>query len=274
MENTELRRIANRIRNVVVDMCARSGGHIASSLSCVELLVALYHGGVLRVSSQNPDQPSRDRFILSKGHAETVYYALLADLGYFPKSWLETSYRRGDCKLGGHPDHNLPGVEISSGALGHGLGIGAGLALAARLAGSPRRQIVLMGDAECTEGSVWEAAMFAASHKLDNLVGIVDRNMIGSLDFTDNYTALEPFAEKWSAFGWRTLTVDGHDFDALLPALDQACRPGQGAPSLIVAQTVKGKGVSFIENDPCWHVKCISCELEVSQAKEELRWKG
>ena len=200
-----------------------------------------------------------------------MYFAILADMGFFPQEWLWTSYRCEDCRLGGHPDHALPGVEISSGALGHGLGIGAGLALAARLEGATRRHFVLMGDAECTEGSVWEAAMFAASQNLSNLVGIVDRNHIGSLDFTKNYTGLEPFSEKWTAFGWRVETVDGHDFDALLPALERAVASENDSPTLLVAETIKGKGIGFLENDPSWHVRCLSSVEEICRAKEELR---
>lgn len=265
----ELTAKARSIRRQVLDMCVAYGGHLASSLSCTDILVVLYQGGILRVDPAHPDAPDRDRFFLSKGHAETVLYAVLADCGFFPPEWIETSYRHGDCRLGGHPSHLIPGVEISSGSLGHGLGLAAGQAIAAHAGGLNHRHIVLMGDAECTEGSVWEAAMFASRHNLANLTAIVDWNGIGSLDFTDRYTGLEPFAEKWRAFGWEVREVDGHD----MVALEAALRPGQESeaecPVVVLARTVKGKGVSFVENDPAWHVRKLRKD-EALRAKGEL----
>ena len=266
----QLREKALDIRRRVLAMCIDHGGHLASSLSCVDILVALYHGGWLRVDPARPEAPERDRFILSKGHAETVFYAVLADRGFFPAAWLDSRYRCGDCGLGGHPDHRLPGVEITSGALGHGLGIAAGLSAAARLDGLEHRQVVLLGDAECTEGSVWEAALFAAAHHLGNLIAIVDRNHIGSLDFTRNYTGLEPFVAKWQAFGWEVTTLDGHDFTALETAFAAAWAPSSDKPQLLVAETVKGKGLSFVENQPIWHVKGLCDPEEIRQARKEL----
>jgi len=250
-------------------MCATAGGHLASSLSCVDILVALYCGGPLRPMAGRHDRVDRDRFILSKGHGEAGLYAILADQGYFPTHWLWQSYRRGGCLLGGHPDHHIPGIEISSGSLGHGLGIAAGMALAAQLDGREPSFFVLLGDAECTEGSVWEAAMFAAHRRLDNLVAIVDRNRIGSLDYTENYTGLEPFAHKWRAFGWEVQEVDGHDLSTLLRSIEQAREARAGAPQVIVANTTKGKGISFVENDPVWHVRGINPQ-EVIAARAEL----
>jgi transketolase len=262
---------AAELRQVVLEMCIRHGGHLASSFSCMEILVALYQGGRLNVSPTAPDDPERDRFILSKGHAETVLYAVLADLGYLPVEWLRECYRFGDCLLGGHPDHKTPGVEITSGALGHGLGIGAGLAAAAILDGKLEpRTVVLMGDAECTEGSVWEAGLFAAQRGLGNLVGIVDRNRIGSLDYTRNYAGLGDIAQKWRAFGWEVLEVDGHDLAALGTAFDYAWARRKAQPLMLVADTVKGKGVSFIENEPIWHVKALCNPDEINQARQEL----
>jgi len=265
-----LREKASELRRTVFEMCVRNGGHLASSFSCMEILVSLYQGGRLNVSPENTENPDRDRFILSKGHAETVFYAVLADCGFIPQEWLTSCYRCGDCTLGGHPDHKTPGVEITSGALGHGLGIGAGLAAAARLDGKTQKIVVLMGDAECTEGSVWEAALFAAQHRLTNLLAIVDHNRIGSLDYTCNYAGLDNFPEKWCAFGWEVLEVNGHDLAALATALDYAWTRSKEQPLMLVAHTVKGKGVSFVENEPIWHVKGMCDPDEIRRAQQEL----
>lgn len=272
MDEIALKKKANQIRNKVIDMAVKSGGHISSAFSCVEIMVTLYYGRKLNFNPKDPEWEDRDRFILSKGHGETGYYALLADLGYFPKEWLETRYRRGDCYLGGHPDHNIPGVEITSGSLGHGLGIAAGISLAAKMNGKSHLHYVLLGDAECTEGSIWEAALFAAKHELNNLIAIVDRNHIGSLDFTKNYTKLNPFPEKWKAFGWEVETVDGHSFEELFRIFQKARLRNAKTPFAIIAETIKGKGVTFIENDPIWHVKNLTDEKEIKQAKKELEW--
>ena len=263
---------ANEIRNRVFEMCLSSGGHIASSFSCTEILVTLYHSGILKVDPNDPAWDQRDRFILSKGHGETVLYAVLADMGFLPQTWLDSHYRKGSCTLGGHPDKSIPGVEITTGALGHGLGIACGLSLAAKMDKKSHFTVVLMGDGECTEGSVWEAAMFASKHGLSNLIVIVDRNCIGSIDFTENYTNLEPFAEKWAAFGWDVRTCDGHDFSDLIRTLQFAREDSNKKPHLIIARTIKGKGISFIEDNPVWHTRAISGEDEIRQAREELRW--
>jgi len=265
----ELKAKAAALRRTILRMCAESGGHLVSSFSCVEVLVALYYGGGLRLRPESSRWTELDKFILSKGHAETALFAVLADLHYFPREWLHSSYRRNGCMLGGHPDHRIPGVEVTSGSLGHGLGIAAGMALAARLDQRDQRIYTLLGDAECTEGSVWEAAMFAAHQRLDNLVAVIDRNGLGCLDFTDNYTGLEPLADKWRAFGWDVQCVDGHSFGELLEAARPPANSGSGLPRVIIARTVKGKGVSFLENDPSWHVRQISGE-EAAAAEREL----
>jgi transketolase len=271
---SDLPRKANALRRQVLELCYSQGGHISTSYSCMEILVALYHGGVLRVDPRDPTLPGRDRFILSKGHAETVLYAVLSDCGFFPAEWLEQSNRRGICRLGGHVDAKVPGVELSTGALGHGLGVGCGLALGAHLDDADWATFVMLGDAECSEGSVWEAALFAAQHGLGNLVAVIDRNFIGSLDYTRNYLALEPFADKWRAFGWDVIMVeDGHDIAALRVALPSE-RPRRGErPLAIIVNTVKGKGVSFFENDPVWHVRPVTADL-IDRAREELEWKA
>ena len=267
----DLERKANDLRQTILEMCYLHGGHISTAYSCVEILVALYHGGVLRVRAKDPKWPERDRFVVSKGHGSTGVYAVLADRGFFPTDWIESNYRQGMCRLGGHVDYRVPGIEVSTGALGHGLGMGCGLALSAKMSKREHLIYTLLGDAECSEGSVWEAALFAAKHKLDNLVAIVDRNFVGSLDYTKNYIAFDQFAEKWSAFGWNTVVIkDGHNLDALMKAFSE--RPnGIGQPTAFIVETVKGKGVSFIENDPIWHVRSVDDSL-IEQARAELKW--
>ena len=263
---------ANQIRNKILQMCISTGGHIVSSLSCVDILVTLYYGGNLNFDANNPEWEDRDRFFLSKGHGEAALYAVLADLGFFPASWLETRYRKGDCRLGGHPDKEIPGVEITSGSLGHGLGLAAGISLAAKIDSKAHLQFVLMGDAECTEGSVWEAALFASKHRLDNLIAIVDRNRIGSIDFTKEFTSLEPFCEKWKSFGWETTVCNGHDCKQLHETFQYARSRDTSQPLIIIAETIKGKGIPFMENDPTWHVRSLSSKEDIKRATEALQW--
>jgi transketolase len=262
---------AKQIRNMILQMCISTGGHIVSSLSFADILVTLYYGGNLNIDSSYPEWEDRDRFFLSKGHGETALYAVLADLGFFPTSWLESRYRKGDCRLGGHPDKEIPGVEITSGSLGHGLGLAAGISLAAKIDSKAHHQFVLMGDAECTEGSVWEAALFASKHRLNNLTAIVDRNHIGSIDFTKNFTSLEPFCEKWKSFGWETTVCKGHDYKQLNEAFQYARSRDTSQPLIIIAETIKGKGISFMENDPTWHVRSLSSEEDIKRATEALQ---
>ncbi len=260
---------ANKIRKDILEMSLSNGGHISTSFSCVEILVTLYHGGILNISPKDPHSYERDRFILSKGHSETGFYAVLADMNFFPSSWLQ-EYRQKDCKLGGHADHRVQGVELTTGSLGHGLGFAAGISLAAKINNKLNTQFVLLGDAECTEGSIWEAAFFATKHKLDNLIAIIDRNNIGSLDFVSNFTELEPLNNKWKSFGWDVEIVDGHNFDQLFTTFNKLKSKKKNKPKLLIAKTIKGKGVSFIENDPIWHVKQLTDVNEINQARMEL----
>jgi transketolase len=264
---------ARELRVKILDVAIKNGGHIASSFSCIDILVSLYYGDILQINASDAENKDRDRFILSKGHAETALFAVLSDLLFFPQYWIEMHYRTGNCYLGGHPDNKIPGVEITSGSLGHGLGIAAGISLAAKMNNKKHFQFVLMGDSECSEGSVWETALFAAKHKLNNLIAITDRNRIGSIDFTENFTSLEPLKQKWEAFGWETVEVDGHNFDELLHVLHYAKTREDSRPLSIIANTVKGKGVSFMENNPIWHVKNLSCEDEIALARKELNAK-
>lgn len=253
MEVREMQEVARWIRHQVLEMIVSAGkGHIGGSLSCVDILVALYHGGILRFDAKNPAWSGRDRFIFSKGHSAEALYAVLANLGCFPIAELHT-YGKNGSMLGGHTDNKIPGVEISAGSLGHGLGIATGLALAAKLDDQDYLTVALLGDGECYEGSIWEAAMFAAHQRLDNLAAIVDRNGQITLDYTETCNRFEPFDEKWRAFGWDVRVVDGHSFEALLGALKDVRVRRSQRPLMIIANTVKGKGVSFMEGALAWH---------------------
>lgn len=245
---------ARHLRRLVVDALAGGGrGHIGSSLSMLEILRVLYDE-VLRVRPDDPNWPERDRCILSKGHGCLGLYAILADKGFFPTEAL-TSFCQSGSFLGGHPEASkIPGVEASTGALGHGLSIGVGMALAQRMAQRSSRVFVIMGDGEINEGSVWEAAMSAAKHGLENLTAIVDYNKIQSAGPTAEILELEPLADKWRAFGFAVEEVDGHDVPAL-SALFRCLPLTIGKPTAVIAHTVKGKGIPFAEHDPEWHHK-------------------
>ena len=245
------------------------GSHIGAIFSVAEVMATLYTG-VLNVDPHNPKMEGRDRLILSKGHAGASVYAALAERGFFPVEELRTHYANGS-RLSGHVSHKgIPGVEFSTGSLGHGLAVGAGMALGAKLNQESWRTYVVMGDGECDEGSVWEAALQAHQYKLDNLIAVVDHNRMQSLDFCENTIALEPFADKWRDFGWNVQVADGHDTDALRKAFDQAkANLGSGKPSVIIAETTKGKGVSFMENDILWHYRTPQGE-EYDAALKEL----
>jgi transketolase len=249
----KLRSQANWIRLSALTMNHHAQlGHSGGDLSSADILAVLYLGGVLRVDPAQPQWPQRDRFILSKGHCSGAFYSTLAARGFFPLAWLKT-YMDPLARLNGHPDRNkLPGVEANTGPLGHGLPIAVGAALAARMRKESWRVLVLTGDGELQEGSNWEAAMSAQHYGLDNLTVIVDRNRIQQGDFTESTIRMEPLAARWSAFGFAVEEVDGHDPAALLERF--ARLPFEhGKPSCLIAHTVKGKGVSFAENQPAWH---------------------
>jgi transketolase len=249
----ELKRLANRLRVEIVKMIGAAGsGHPGGSLSEVELLVSLYFR-VLRHNSQDPAWPDRDRFILSKGHGCPALYAVLAEAGYMNHSVLSTLRKLGS-PLQGHPDKRfLPVLEANTGSLGQGLSIGIGMALAAKLDKKDWHTFVMVGDGEIQEGQNWEAAMFAPYHKLDNLTLIVDYNHQQLDGFTKDILDVAPLREKFQAFGWHAVEIDGHDFDQVISALEEARTGNGGKPTCIVAHTVKGKGVSFMENNPEWH---------------------
>jgi transketolase len=265
----ELEMLAKKVRRHIVSMIGKAGsGHPGGSLSAVEIVTALWFK-VMRHKPQDPCWPDRDRFVLSKGHAAPLLYAVLAECGYFPVEELPT-LRQLDSRLQGHPDcTTTPGIEISAGALGQGLSFSVGVSLAGRLDGRGYGVYVLLGDGECDEGQVWEAAMAAAHFKLDNLVAVVDNNGQQIDGWNRDVMNLDPFNEKWAAFGWQVIEVDGHDFSQLLAALDRA-RLVKGQPTVVIANTVKGKGVSFMENNPDFHGKAPDAE-EVAIALRELQ---
>ena len=260
--------LAARIRRHGLRMTSTGGSaHVGSVLSMADLVAVLY-GRVLRVDPSNPKWADRDRFILSKGHAGAGVYAALAERGFFPVEKLKTHFQNGS-DLSGHVSHKgIPGVELSTGSLGHGLPVGAGMALAGKLDGKKHRVYVLLSDGECDEGSNWEAILFSAHHKLDNLCVVVDFNKIQSLASVAETLNLEPFAEKWRAFGWNVLESDGHDHPQLAAAFDKAATL-KGAPTVILAHTTKGKGVPFMENSVAWHYRNAQGE-EFDAALEAL----
>ncbi len=261
---------ARRIRQHALRMVHHANAsHIGSSLSMCDLLAVLYDQ-VLRVRPDAPDWPERDRFVISKGHGAAAYYAVLAERGFFPLSWLD-EYCDDGTVLSGHVTcRDVPGVEFSTGSLGHGLPVACGMALAAKADHRASRAFVLLSDGECDEGSTWEAALFAPHHKLDNLVAIVDFNKLQSFGTVEEVLDLAPFADKWRAFGWAVREIDGHDHQQIHAALSPA--PAQdGKPLLLIAHTVKGKGVSFMEQRLLWHYRAPDQEqLQTALAEIEV----
>jgi transketolase len=268
LSTAELKEMAKKLRRHVITMTATAGsGHPGGSLSAADTVTALYFK-VLRHNPKNPQWQDRDRFILSKGHAAPILYAVLAETGYFPVAELAT-LRKLDSRLQGHTDRKLtPGVEMSAGSLGMGLSFAIGVALAARLDSKGYRTYVLLSDGECEEGQTWEAALSAAHFKLDNLTAIVDCNGMQLSGWTRDVMNLEPLTQKWQAFGWHTIDIDGHDFDQILSAF-QGAEKVKGKPAIIVARTIKGKGVSFMENNVGFHGKAPTLE-EAEKALKEL----
>jgi transketolase len=263
----ELKKLSAKARHAMVESLICAGcGHPGGAFSCIDLLVALYFE-VLKINPKEPKWPDRDRFILSKGHSSIALYSVLYLKGMLTKQELLT-FRQDNSILSGHPDmHKVPGVEMSTGSLGHGLSVGIGLALAARFNKKKYRTFVLLGDGETQEGSVWEAAMSASHFKLDNLIGIVDRNKIQIDGFTEDVMSLEPYSDKWKAFGWSVKEIDGHNFKQIINTMEKVPFR-KGKPSLVIANTVKGKGISFMENKHEWHGKAIKDEYASIALKE------
>ncbi len=267
---TDPRTLAWLIRRHGLEMTHISrGSHIGAIFSVAEVMAVLY-AQVLNIDPANPAWEDRDRFILGKGHAGAAVYAALAERGFFDVEELSTHYANGS-RLSGHVSHKgVPGVEFSTGSLGHGLPVAMGMALGAKMDGKDWRAYCILGDGECDEGSVWEAALQANQFGLGNLIAIIDHNRMQSLDYCENTLALEPFEDKWRAFGWNVMRVDGHDVDVLLAAFAQArANIATGKPTVIIAETVKGKGVSFMENDILWHYRTPQGE-EYDAALKEL----
>lgn len=243
-------------------------GHLNGALSCIDVLLVLFNNW-LEIRSGDDRHPDRDRFLFSKGHACSGLYVAMADRGLIPTAFL-ARYAQTDSPLPNHHCiHALPSLEWSAGSLGHGLGVAAGIAVALKLDGRRARAVALISDGECNEGSTWEAAMFARAKKLDNLVAIVDYNRVQSIDYTDTLNGHTSFEEKFRAFGWHAVTVDGHDYEAIEKALN-GLPLHQGAPCAIIARTTAGKGVSFMENQVLWHYRAPSAE-DLARAKEELQ---
>ena len=264
IENKDYRRIAQEIRKKIVRMIFRSQtSHIGSALSCVDILTVLYFR-ILHIDPNSPQDPGRDRFILSKGHAASALYATLAQRGFFPEEVLK-GYCIDGGRLSGHSTMgSVPGVEVSTGSLGHGLPLGIGMALAARHDRNKYRVFILLSDGECDEGSTWEGVMFASHHKLDNLIAIIDYNKLQAFGRIEEVVNLEPLRDKWAAFGWEVKEIDGHNFTQIEEALCEVPFK-KNKPSIIIAHTIKGKGVSFMENQIAWHYKSPDKEqLEVA----------
>jgi transketolase len=268
VEVDELDRRARRLRGELVRLShSASTPHLGGALSCADIVVAAYWSA-LNVDPERPEDPDRDRFILSKGHAITTLYAALAERGFFPASLLDTFNEPGG-KLPEQPSpHTIPGLEVATGSLGHGLPVGVGMALAGRIAGRGYRVFVVMSDGECNEGTVWEAAMMAAGQGLENVMVVVDFNRWQATARSAEVMAIEPLADKFRSFGWSTYEVDGHDLEALADVMGRL-PDGSGKPVAVVAHTVKGKGVSFMEDDNNWHYR-IPTEEELDQARQEL----
>ncbi|RGC78951.1 transketolase [Lachnospiraceae bacterium AM25-17] len=249
--------LAWKIRRHGIEMTHLSGGsHIGAILSVADIIAVLY-SGVMNIDPKNPKKMDRDRFILSKGHAGASIYAALAENGFFEVDELKTHYQNGS-RLSGHVSHHLPGVDFSTGSLGHGLSAGVGMAYAAKKDGKSHKVYVVLGDGVCDEGSVWEAALFANHFRLNNLVAIVDHNHMQSMDFQENTLEIENFGEKWEAFGWNVIEIDGNSHEELNVAFEQAeklSKEEAHKPTVIIANTIKGCGVSFMQNDILWHYR-------------------
>ena len=262
--------LAWKIRRHGIEMTHLSGGsHIGSILSVADIIAVLYND-IAVIDPNNPKKPDRDRIILSKGHAGAAIYAALAELGFFDIDVLKTHYQNGS-NLSGHVSHKgVPGVEISTGSLGHGLSIGSGMAYSAKKDKKEHKIFVILGDGENDEGAVWEAALISNHFKLDNLIAIVDYNKMQSLDFVENTISLAPLSDKWKAFGWNVIEIDGHSHQELSRAFITA-KNNVGKPSIILANTIKGKGISFMENNILWHYRFPHEGEEYDKSIDELR---
>jgi transketolase len=264
----KLKEKSHEIRKNTLEMCIEARkGHVTSCLSCADILVALYYGGILKYNSSDPEWENRDRFILSKGQASPVLYNILADVGFFDKSELN-KFNRKNGIFAVHLQKDVPGVEITAGSLGQGFGIAAGLALGAKMNNQLHNVYALLGDGECYEGSIWETAMFASHNRLNNLITIIDRNYLCVTDFTENLISLEPFDKKWESFGFNVIRIDGHSFQEIMRSFkDQKSRVFD-RPTVIIADTIKGKGVDCLCYDPLWHGRSPSADMLASMCQK------
>jgi transketolase len=270
------------LENKVIDMKKKTieltriagGGHVGGALSMMDVVVAL-HYHIMKLDSKKPRWEERDRFVLSKGHGGIGLCPVLCDLGFFPEEDM-ANFNQLDSPFGIHPDmHKIPGIEMSTGSLGHGLSVAVGMGLGRRLDNAEWRVFCLLGDGECNEGTVWEAAMAAAHYKLGCLTAIVDRNMMCIDGPTESVMSLEPFADKWRAFGWNTVEIDGHNMSEIVDTFENMPPPTSDKPNAVIAKTVKGKGISFMENEPAWHYggiddeKAEICDRDLEAARPE-----
>lgn len=270
-EIIDLENLCQEIREEVLEMCVKAGtGHVTSSMSSVEILVSLYFGGLLNVDPQNPTAPQRDRFIISKGQCSPLVYSVLSRKGFFPREWLQR-FTHHDGPFGVHLQKNVPGIELTTGALGHGLGVAAGMAVAARMNREHHMVYCMLGDGELYEGSIWESAMFAGHQQLNNLVVIVDRNFLCTTDFTENLIALEPLDQRFESFGFNAVKVDGHDMQALIKAMKGLRNRASRKPTVIIAETTKGEGIPSMCFDPVQHGVPPKGDQAIQQARQDLQ---
>tara|TARA_B100000886_G_scaffold331859_2_gene283886 strand:- start:17052 stop:17867 length:816 start_codon:yes stop_codon:yes gene_type:complete len=253
-----LLKIAKDIRKIIFDKVSKRGGHISTSFSAVEILVSLYFDNYFRFNKKLAKSSKRDFFILSKGHAAILMFAILFKKGIISKKNFDTNYKDGNYSLGGHVSHKTLGVEASTGAVGHGLGLASGIAFANKIKKVKNFTYALLGDAECSEGSVWEAALFANKHKLNNLIAIIDNNKIGATEFTQNYIEFNNLANMFQSFGWIVKKCDGHNFKSIKKNIISLKKNKALKPKILIAETIKGKGLKFLENDPSWHSRKMS----------------
>ena len=261
----KLNKISYKLSKKIFEIVCKRGGHLSTAYSAVEILVSLYFTDILKINSINYKKSDRNFFLLSKGHGETLLYAVLVEKKIISENQFKNHYRSGSHSLGGHVDIKTPGVEITSGALGHGLSIGCGIALGK--INSKKNTFILLGDAECSEGTIWEAALFAKKNNLDNLIAIIDNNKIGATDFTSNFSSVEPLDIKFKSFGWETITVDGHSIKKIYQNLKKFTKSKNKKPKVLICETTKGKGLNFLENDPSWHSRPLSQELKLKGYK-------
>lgn len=274
MEYRRFEQKAQQLREELLEMTITAKtGHLTSSLSCIEIMTSLFYGGFMKYDPENENWEGRDYFVLSKGQASPILYLTLADVGYFPKEDIRL-FAQENGKLGVHLQNSVPGSEILGGSLGCGFGIAAGLALAHKRNRELNMTYTLLGDGECYEGAVWETAEFVAHNRLNNLITIVDRNYICATAFTEDELGLEPFEDKWKAFGFETKRIDGHSFEKIFEVLRYANSRRDTRPLVIVADTVKGKGIPHVSDQPLWHGITVTSESDIEIARRELKESG